>query len=247
MQQTAAKHSKRVSQDDVIAAINAQSDCTNPANKTLPAEQLRLDHVEYFDFKGDGIEEAVVVASTCMSGTGGPDIHAVYGYDAKGNIYELPFATPDRSGDMDPARYGMLFYNINYELTVERGLLVKAFYDSTGRDRPLVIRYQWDGKQFVEDSVQKTGPFKTSFKCDKAAYESEKQICYVKLLADLDVELARLYQQQLRNASAEQQQVFRKAQRAWLEKRDNECNFKFSAQCLEELYKNRVAELTKAH
>jgi len=246
MQQATPKHGKKVSQDDVLAAINAQSDCTNPANKALPAEQLRFDHIEYFDFKGDGIQEAVVVASTCMSGTGGPDIHSVYGYDSSGKIYELPFANPDRSGDMDPARYGMLFYNRNYELTVEHGLLVKAFYDSTGRDRPLVIRYKWDGKQFVEHSVEKTGPFKTSFNCDKANYDSEKQICYVKLLADLDVELARLYQQQLRGASPEQQQVFRKEQRAWLEKRDNECNFKFGVQCMEELYKSRVAELSKA-
>jgi uncharacterized protein YecT (DUF1311 family) len=245
LQKPAVKPGK-VAQADVIAAINAQSDCTNPANKTPSDEQLKLNHVEYFDFKGDGIQEAVVVASTCLSGTSGPDIHAVFGYDDQGKIYELPFAKPDRSGDMDPAKYGMLFYNRNYELSVEHGLLVEAYYDSTGRDRPLVIRYKWDGKQFVENSVEKAGPFKTSFDCAKAAYESEKQICYVKRLADLDVELSQLYQQQLRGASPEQHQALRKQQREWLATRDNECNFKFGVQCLEDLYKARIAELSKA-
>ena len=37
-----------------------------------------------------GSEEALVVASTCFTGTAGPDVHAVFRLDKSGQPQELP-------------------------------------------------------------------------------------------------------------------------------------------------------------
>jgi hypothetical protein len=55
---------------EIKQVINEYSECDS-------LDQIAIDHLEYFDFFGDRRKEAVVVASTCMTGTAGPDVHAV--------------------------------------------------------------------------------------------------------------------------------------------------------------------------
>src|SRR5689334_13432562 len=115
---------KKITEGEIVQAILASGiDCER-------ADQVHIDHLEYFDFAGDGQEEAVVVASTCMTGTAGPDIHAVYGRDADGKVYELPIAGPKTVGEMTPSIYGRLFGNINWSLHVDQGLLVESYADT---------------------------------------------------------------------------------------------------------------------
>jgi len=89
---------KKITEEEIKVAINNRSDVDECQN----LDQIQIDHLEYHDFIGDGQEEAVVVASTCMTGTAGPDIHTVYKRDANGRVVELPF----RNGGGDPSFKG---------------------------------------------------------------------------------------------------------------------------------------------
>src|SRR5262249_25713064 len=66
------KPSKKISEAEIKRFINRQSD----VDECESLDQIHLDHVEYFDFLGDGQQEAVVVASTCMTETAGPGVPA---------------------------------------------------------------------------------------------------------------------------------------------------------------------------
>src|SRR5262245_24857894 len=131
---SAQKSATRISEAEVKAVITEDADCA-----------VDVSRIDYFDFNGDGVEEAVVVASTCNTGTAGPDIHAVYTRNAAGKVVELPFPHIE-----DPPQGQKLpvFGNPNYGLAVEQGQLVARWMDSSDREEPLVVWYQWDGKQF---------------------------------------------------------------------------------------------------
>lgn len=73
-----APKSKPITEEELSPWLNQHYDCQADA----PPYFWRL---EYYDFKGDGNEEAIVVASTCETGTAGPDVHSVFGRDASGD------------------------------------------------------------------------------------------------------------------------------------------------------------------
>src|SRR2546423_1384585 len=88
------KNTTKILEGELKQLITRDADCADE-NK----EQLYVSHLEYFDFNGDGSDEAVVVASTCNTGTAGPDVHAVYTRDAAGKIVGLPFPHIDHPSD----------------------------------------------------------------------------------------------------------------------------------------------------
>src|SRR5262250_3278133 len=81
------KPNGKITEAEIKSFINHQSD----VDECESLDQIHVDHMEYFDFLGDGQQEAVVVASTCMTGTAGPNIHAVYKRGADGKLTELTF------------------------------------------------------------------------------------------------------------------------------------------------------------
>ncbi len=50
---------------------------------------IDITSIDYYDFTGNGREEALVTASSCYAGTAGPDIHRVYKLDEAGTIRKL--------------------------------------------------------------------------------------------------------------------------------------------------------------
>lgn len=195
---------------------------------------------ELFDFKGDGTEQAIVVAMSCAGGTGGPDIHSIISRDSDGELAELKIA------DVDPKTYDNLFGNRNYALAVQDGLLVATFTDDGYRDTPLVIKYKWNGKEFAVVSIQKTGVFPTSYDCTKTLTEVENAICHVDSLAHLDIELSALYKSLLAKLSEPEREAFRQEQRQWLVTRDKQCApYKGWVGCLTDYYQKRIDELKK--
>lgn len=62
---------KKITEAEIRTAINGQSDM----DECESLDEIHVDHLEYHDFFGDGRQEAAVVASTCMTGTAGPDIY----------------------------------------------------------------------------------------------------------------------------------------------------------------------------
>src|SRR5579864_5063616 len=73
--------SGEITQAEIKQVINEYAQCDS-------LDQIAIDHLEYFDFQGGGRKDAVVVASTCMTGTAGPDVHAVYRRNSEGKVLE---------------------------------------------------------------------------------------------------------------------------------------------------------------
>jgi uncharacterized protein YecT (DUF1311 family) len=231
-----AQTTKRLGEEELGHWINKQFDC--------PPDPLPyFSSLDYYDFKGDGNEEAIVVASTCETGTAGPDVHSVIGRDASGNLIELKIPEADNSV------YDSMFGNSNSELSVENGLLVETFNDDVGRDKPpLVLTYKWNGHEFAIVSIKKSGVFRTSYDCAKAGSETENAICHVKELADLDLELGSLYRSALATLTAAERSTLRAEQREWIAKRDRECPiYKGWVGCLSACYEKRIDELKKRY
>src|SRR5262249_25904913 len=231
---SAQKSPTRISEAEIKAVINEGDRCEK-------LDEIYVSRIDYFDFNGDGVEEAVVVASTCNTGTAGPDIHAIYTRNAAGKIVELPFPHLE-----DPPQGAKLpvFGNPNYGLAVEQGQLVARWMDSSDREEPLVVWYQWDGKQFVVGHMKVEGPFPTSYDCAKATKEMDRAICYAPTVAPLDVELGKLYRARIQHLPPDKKQALQDEQRQWLAQR--QCTiYKWWVDCLKELYTKRIAELRK--
>jgi len=238
------KPSSKISEAEIKRFINRQSD----VDECESLDQIHLDHVEYFDFLGDGQQEAVVVASTCMTGTAGPDVHAVYKRGMDSKLVELPFLNakgdPPLSNSKSEDEKIPVFGNPNYALRVENGKLVVRWGDSSDREEPLVVWYKWDGTKFVVDHVKIEGPFPTSYDCAKATKELDQAICYSPSVAALDVELGQVYRVALQKLPAEKKKEMQNQQRKWLSQREKQCTiYKWWVDCLKDLYTRRIAEL----
>jgi uncharacterized protein YecT (DUF1311 family) len=235
----------KITEKEIVEVILKNGECDEPGLKHDPTHVVAIDHLEYFDFTGDGQDEAIVVASTCMTGTAGPDVHAVFTRNASGEVVELPFHREEGQPGFSTIQGPLpVFGNPNYTLRVEKGLLVARWMDSSDRESPLIIWYKWNGSAFVLDSVKKEGPFKTSYDCAKAAKEIEQAICYSPAIASLDVELGAIYTTRLRSLPADKQAMLREEQRAWLAQREKKCViYKWWVECLNEMYTKRIAEL----
>jgi uncharacterized protein YecT (DUF1311 family) len=235
-QQLAHKSSDEIDEDDVLEYLAKQTGC--------PPDQVNVSTVEQFDFLGRGYGQAVVVASTCNTGTAGPDVHSVFTRDENGELQELKIQ------EVKP-EHQVLFGNRNWTLRIESGLLVARYSDTSDREDPLVIKYKWDAaqEQFTAVSVTAAKPYPTSYDCAKAEAaqdETAQAICYVESLADLDVELAKLYKTSLTGLSAEARKAAVAEQRSWIKQRNEKCTiYKWWVDCLTEAYNTRIAELKK--
>ena len=222
---------KKISEKEIKTAIDRRSEgCGSLDN-------IHIDHLEYFDFKRNGTLQAVVVASTCMTGTAGPDVHAVFTRDPHGKIVELPVPSP-------PARRIPVFGNSNYGLSVENGKLVARWIDASEREAPAVAWYRWKENKFEFDRMEIQGPFPTSYDCAKATTEMDRAICYSPSLAALDVQLGEAYRKHREQLPAEEIPALQAQQREWLARRQKECSiYKWWVDCLTGLYNERIAEL----
>lgn len=232
---------RKITEAEIKSAINSQSD----VEECDSLDQIHIDHLEYHDFFSDGQQQAVVVASTCMTGTAGPDIHGVYKRDANGKVVELPFRHAEgdpffnSSGSKIP-----VFGNRNYGLTVENGELVARWKDSSDREAPWAVWYKWNGKEFVMDHMKVEGPFPTSYDCTKATKELDRAICYSPSVAALDVQLGQAYRAALQQLPPDKKQELQGQQREWLARREKQCTiYKWWVDCLTNLYTKRIAEL----
>lgn len=232
-QQPAHKPSDPIEEAELSAHLAEEYGCE--------ANQVYFWKLEHFDFLGKGYGQAVVVASTCMTGTAGPDVHSVYTRDEHGQLQELRIQEVKL-----PHR--VLFGNPNSTFRIENGLLVDVYGDTSDRDDPLVIKYKWDAAnyQFVAVSVVAAKRYPTSYDCDKAEKDGDETalaICYVKSLADLDLELAKTYRTYLGSLSVDSRKAAVQEQRTWLEQRNKKCViYKWWVECLTEAYTKRIAE-----
>gem|GEM_PF-1885968 len=215
--------------------------CSAPPGGKL----VYIDDVAYYDFDQDGKEEAIVVASSCMTGTAGPDIHSVYRIISSSSAEELP--TEDTKEFQGRPIYDRLVGNRNYRLYVDGdGLLVQDFYDGSGREHPLKVFFRWDGHQFKVAHVALPPIYSASFDCSKAKSENEIIICGNSELARSDTKLAKTYQDILKRSPEAKMTQLKQEQVAWVKNRDKTCipyKGERGVDCLREQYENRQKEL----
>ena len=237
------KSAKEITEAEIKSAINSRSD----VDECESLDQIYIDHLEYHDFVGDGQQEAVVIASTCLTGTAGPDIHAVYKRDATGKVVELPFRHAEGDPFFSRSDWKVpVFGNANYGLAVENGELVARWRDSSDREAPLVVWYKWDAKNFVVDHMKVDGPYPTSYDCAKATKELDRAICYSPRVAALDVQLGQAYRAVLKQLPPDKKPELQGQQREWLARREKECAiYKWWVDCLNDLYTKRIAQLNQ--
>ena len=99
----AQQRQPQISEDDIKKHFSKAPDC----------EGVDINNLEYLDFAGDGNEEAVVVASTCATGTAGPDVHAVLGRQPDGSLTELKI--PDAGVQQQARLFGRTFYDLAWK------------------------------------------------------------------------------------------------------------------------------------
>jgi uncharacterized protein YecT (DUF1311 family) len=231
---------KKITESELKSAINSRSD----VDECESLDQIHIDHLEYHDLTTDGQDNAVVVASTCMTGTAGPDIHAVYKRDASGKVVELPLHDVGEPSVNRSASTLPVFGNPNYGLAVENGKLVARWMDSSDRKEPLIVWYRWDGRNFVVDHMKVEGPFATSYDCGKATKEMDRAVCYSREVAALDVQLGKAYRDAMQRLPPQEKQKLQGQQREWLAQREKSCTiYKWWVDCLKDLYTKRIHEL----
>jgi len=122
-------------------------------------EPVYLESVQYCDVDGDGIEEAIVTGSSCVSGTGGPDIHDVLKLNTDGTVSNITPREASRSGDTFNGLpiSDHLVGNRNYDISFKKGLLYYIFRDASKRPEPLVLKFKWAKGQFRLIEVIKNG------------------------------------------------------------------------------------------
>jgi uncharacterized protein YecT (DUF1311 family) len=226
----AQQHPAQISEDEIEKHFSKAPDC----------EGVDIDSLEYFDFLGDGNEEAIVVASTCATGTAGPDVHAVVRRQPDGSLAELKIPEPTEK------QYSVLFGRIFYELSVKNGVLIETYDDESGRTDPLVIKFRWSASDHAFQIVEaKTAPrYKTSFDCDQAKTGVENAICYSSKAASLDLALQQTYKAWLDDLDDKNSDILMKEQKEWLHKRDLICGDDRGVfDCLETMYRARMLEL----
>ncbi|MGB2632423.1 MAG: lysozyme inhibitor LprI family protein [Candidatus Acidiferrum sp.] len=232
--QNAHKPSDKIDEDDLRVYLAKENDC--------PRDQIYFSTVEQADLLKLGYDQAVVVASTCMTGTAGPDLHAVFTRDGDGEIKELKMQEVKLP-------HTALFGNSNAELRIRDGVLVEVYHDTSERDDPLIVKFKWNPAKdmFEIVSVEAAPEYKTSYDCAKAEQQGDETalaICHVESLADLDVELAERYKAYLAKLDDQGRKKAVEEQRAWLKERDKSCVvYKMWVDCLEGAYKKRIAEL----
>lgn len=86
--------------------------------------------------------------------------------------------------------------------------------------------------------------YAASFDCDKASTPIEKTLCQDDSLSEYDEIMAYAYQQ-LQKLDASNAAEHKSQQKQWIEKRNSEC-MDGSADCLLELYSNRILDLESA-
>jgi len=232
----AARAQQPIEEGEVEKWIAEQSQCGDNL------DQIHIVKLDEVDLTHDGRQQAIVVAMSCNTGTAGPDVQSVLSRGSDGKLIELDVPTVDRKVQDET-----LFGPGSADLDAQDDLLVMRYTDSTGRENPLVIKYKWNGKGFEIVAIEKSRPFPTSYDCVKADKDTDRAICYVKSLADLDLQLDALYKKVISTLLLPKKNALRAEQRKWLRVRNAECpvSDKQFVDCLEGHYQRRIAELQK--
>ena len=202
---------------------------------------IRIDSIMFFDFGKEGSEKAVIERWSCMSGTGGRDIHSVYMLEGSSGVKEIKINYSSQTAKVSGIPLPLIG-NRNYTFVIKDGLLCEDFYDGSGRKNPIENCFEYREGEFNLVS-QNYGPtYPTSFDCRKAKSDREISVCGNEDLAKMDLELNRLYRKLSDSLSLPERKKLIKQQREWLRQTDLIEVYKASDP-FREAYASRTEEL----
>ena len=133
--------------------------------------------------------------------------------------------------------------NRDFLLYEQAGLLVREYYDSSERKKPLTEYFRWRNGKFQFERLEKAPVFEAGFDCRKARSDAEITICGHEDLAVMDRELGERYQEILKTISPAWRYAFVSGQKKWLQNRNSRCTHKWIRECLSDMYRDRLKEL----
>lgn len=242
---------------DWMAYFDAKfPECLEPSFERPTA--VDLSKLDFHDFDRDGREEAILIGSTCHTGTAGDDIHAVYTSGPNGLPVELPLDERDRGaavrGEPLPTELdgvmlrGLplpLIGNRNFDLFVEGDLLCAEHHDGSEAEPPLSRCFRFENGRFVLKELRYSPVYETGFDCRKARTDREILTCRSERLARLDLELNRIYLERIADLDASERELVIDEQLRWLHDIDNWGCHKFCNDQLVDQYVDRIEELER--
>jgi|GEM_PF-5675478 hypothetical protein len=115
----------------------------------METQEINLADTVFGDLDGDGRDEAAVMAFSCVAGSSGPDLTAVYKLRPDGKIIELTLETPTQE---------RMFRGLNTDLVslrlrtikIEKGTYIEEYTIwGPGRDDARDFTYRWDGHKLA--------------------------------------------------------------------------------------------------
>lgn len=209
----------------------------NPFNQVVC-----IDSLEYGDLDKDGLEEAIIVARSPLTGTHGADIHSVYRLADAGGVQEIEIVRESASKTEGvPLR---LIGDYNSRFKVEQGNLVEVFYDASARRIPLKRYYKFENNKFVPYIDVYGHVYKPSFDCRDAKTDREIAVCSSQYLSRFDVRINALYQRILKKLSnSDKSAEFVQEQREWLKEIDKKIAYHQFSYEIETEYHHRLERL----
>ncbi len=139
---------------DVEAHLNREyAECI-----TRLDQPVTINSLQHFDFTGDGQAEVIVTASSCHTGTAGPNLHTVFEVISSTEARELPIAKI-RDPTSGERLLASLEGNRNHFLYVsEEGYLVQEYHDESVRPEgqsPLIVYLKWNGQAFEIERIER--------------------------------------------------------------------------------------------
>ena len=107
---------------------------------------VHIEFKKYADVDHDGVEEVIVVGSTCQAGTGGPDIYSVFKAGQDGKLIDI-----SPSNMIDEFKGKPIFPkdgNWIVSLDFRKGYLIRTHADSRYDNGSISLYFKWKNDQF---------------------------------------------------------------------------------------------------
>lgn len=224
--------------------LNNEIAMSTDCGKVAGGDSVYINIINYFDFDRDGKEEALVTASSCLTGTAGPDIHSVYRMDKSGKVHKMAIDESTASAKITGTPLSLIG-NRNIHLGVDGGRLAYHFYDGSSRKDPMTWLFDLRKGTFRLADIVYGPVFTPSFDCRRAQTDREIAVCGNEDLAKLDLELDRVYRQLLSRAGPLQKKRLVSEQETWLRNIDKEHAYKECCAQFVNAYLGRIRELQR--
>jgi hypothetical protein len=132
---------RKVNLRTFLAQTFADGDCEGTSRA-----KVFIEYKKYADVDNDGVEEVIIVGSSCYSGTGGPDIFSVYKAGPDGKLIDISPSMMIREfkGKAIFPKEGNWIVSLDFK----NGHLIRTHSDSHCGNGSISLYFKWKNDQF---------------------------------------------------------------------------------------------------